>query len=37
MVGRTFVPNEDMGELTVHVDTPQGTSLEGTTEIATRC
>ena len=34
MVGRTFVPNEDMGEFTVHVDTPQGTSLEGTTEIA---
>ena len=34
MVGRTFIPNEDMGEFTVHVDTPQGTSLEGTTEIA---
>ncbi|MEQ1869240.1 MAG: efflux RND transporter permease subunit [Vicinamibacterales bacterium] len=34
MVGRTFVPNEDMGEFTVHVDTPQGTSLEGTTEVA---
>jgi HAE1 family hydrophobic/amphiphilic exporter-1 len=34
VVGRTFVPNEDMGEFTVHVDTPQGTSLEGTTEIA---
>jgi len=34
MVGRTFVPNEDMGEFTVHVDTPQGTSLEGTTDIA---
>ena len=34
MVGRTFVPNEDMGEFTAHVDTPQGTSLEGTTEIA---
>src|SRR4051812_15621927 len=34
MVGRTFVPNEDMGEFTVHVDTPQGTSLEGTTETA---
>ena len=34
IVGRTFVPNEDMGEFTVHVDTPQGTSLEGTTEIA---
>src|SRR5262249_30345749 len=34
LVGRPFVPNEDMGEFTVHVDTPQGTSLEGTTEIA---
>src|SRR5262249_37193691 len=34
MVGRTFVPNEDMGEFVVHVDTPQGTSLEGTTEVA---
>ncbi|MEQ1911602.1 MAG: efflux RND transporter permease subunit, partial [Vicinamibacterales bacterium] len=34
IVGRTFVPNEDMGEFVVHVDTPQGTSLEGTTEIA---
>jgi HAE1 family hydrophobic/amphiphilic exporter-1 len=34
IVGRTFVPNEDMGEFTVHVDTPQGTSLDGTTEIA---
>ena len=36
VVGRTFVPNEDMGEFTAHVDTPQGTSLEGTTEIAKR-
>jgi HAE1 family hydrophobic/amphiphilic exporter-1 len=34
IVGRTFVPNEDMGEFVVHVDTPQGTSLEGTTETA---
>ena len=33
-IGRTFVPTEDMGEFVVHVDTPQGTSLEGTTEIA---
>jgi HAE1 family hydrophobic/amphiphilic exporter-1 len=33
MVGREFVPNEDMGEWTIHVDTPEGTSLEGTTEI----
>ena len=34
MVGRTFVPGEDMSEFTVHADTPQGTSIEGTTEIA---
>jgi hydrophobic/amphiphilic exporter-1 (mainly G- bacteria), HAE1 family len=34
MVGRTFVPAEDMNEFTVHADTPQGTSIEGTTEIA---
>jgi HAE1 family hydrophobic/amphiphilic exporter-1 len=34
MIGRTFVPAEDMSEFTVHADTPQGTSLEGTTEIA---
>jgi len=34
LVGRTFVPSEDMNEFTVHADTPQGTSIEGTTEIA---
>jgi HAE1 family hydrophobic/amphiphilic exporter-1 len=34
MVGREFVPNEDMGDWTVHVDAPEGTSLEGTTEVA---
>jgi HAE1 family hydrophobic/amphiphilic exporter-1 len=34
VVGRTFIPIEDMGEFTVHMDTPQGTSLEGTSEIA---
>jgi HAE1 family hydrophobic/amphiphilic exporter-1 len=34
MVGREFVPNEDMGEWTVHLDAPEGTSLEGTTEVA---
>ena len=34
MVGRTFVPSEDMAEFTIHADTPQGTSIEGTTEIA---
>jgi HAE1 family hydrophobic/amphiphilic exporter-1 len=34
MIGRTFVPDEDMGEWTIHIDTPEGTSLEGSTEIA---
>ena len=34
MVGREFVPNEDMGEWTIHADAPEGTSLEGTAELA---
>jgi len=34
LIGRTFIPAEDMGEFTAHIDTPQGTSLEGTKEIA---
>src|SRR6476660_5515105 len=34
MVGREFVPTEDMGEWTIHLDAPEGTSLQGTTEIA---
>jgi HAE1 family hydrophobic/amphiphilic exporter-1 len=34
MVGREFVPNEDMGEWMIHVDTPEGTSIEGTQEVA---
>jgi len=34
MVGRTFIPNEDMGEYTIHVDTPEGTSVQGTSELA---
>jgi hydrophobe/amphiphile efflux-1 (HAE1) family protein len=34
MVGREFVPNEDMGEWIVHIDAPEGTSLAGTTEVA---
>jgi hydrophobe/amphiphile efflux-1 (HAE1) family protein len=34
MVGRSFVPAEDMGEWTIHVDTPEGTSLAGSAEIA---
>ena len=33
MVGREFVPNEDMGEWTIHLDTPEGTSLAGTSEV----
>src|SRR5262245_46974057 len=36
MVGREFVPNEDMGEWTAHMDSPEGTSLEGTEELAFR-
>jgi len=36
MVGRDFVPNEDMGEWTVHMDAPEGTALEGTEELAFR-
>ena len=34
MIGREFVPNEDMGEWTIHLDAPEGTSLAGTTEVA---
>jgi HAE1 family hydrophobic/amphiphilic exporter-1 len=34
MVGREFVPNEDMGEWTIHMDAPEGTSLQSTQDIA---
>jgi HAE1 family hydrophobic/amphiphilic exporter-1 len=34
MVGREFVPNEDMGEWTIHLDAPEGSSLQGTSESA---
>ena len=34
MVGRTFVPTDDMGEWTVHLDAPEGTSLDGSAAIA---
>src|SRR4030095_13256723 len=34
MVGRTVVPTEDMGEWTIHLDTPEGTSLEGSSDVA---
>jgi HAE1 family hydrophobic/amphiphilic exporter-1 len=36
MVGREFAPDEDLGEWTAHLDAPEGTSLEGTQEIAFR-
>jgi hydrophobic/amphiphilic exporter-1 (mainly G- bacteria), HAE1 family len=36
MVGRSFLPNEDMGEWTIHLDMPEGTSLEGSSEMAMR-
>src|SRR5262249_15319654 len=35
-VGREFVPNEDMGEWTAHLDSPEGTSLQGTQELMNR-
>jgi HAE1 family hydrophobic/amphiphilic exporter-1 len=34
VIGRTFIPAEDMGEFTAHIDTPQGTSVEGTQAVA---
>jgi HAE1 family hydrophobic/amphiphilic exporter-1 len=34
MVGREFAPDEDLGEWTVHMDAPEGTSLEGSQEMA---
>jgi HAE1 family hydrophobic/amphiphilic exporter-1 len=33
-IGRSFIPNEDMGDLTVHIDSPEGTSPEGMAEVA---
>lgn len=33
-IGRTFIPDEDMGQITIHADMPPGTSLEGTTAMA---
>src|SRR5205814_8537479 len=36
MVGRDFVPNEDMGEWTAHMDSPDGTSPDGTAGLAAR-
>jgi HAE1 family hydrophobic/amphiphilic exporter-1 len=34
-VGRSFIPNEDMGEFTIHVDGPEGSALEGMAELST--
>jgi HAE1 family hydrophobic/amphiphilic exporter-1 len=34
LVGRTFIPSEDMGQFIVHLDTPEGTSLTGTSDVA---
>jgi HAE1 family hydrophobic/amphiphilic exporter-1 len=34
LVGRTFVPVEDMGEWTIHLDVPEGTSIEGSSALA---
>jgi HAE1 family hydrophobic/amphiphilic exporter-1 len=31
MVGRDFIPNDDQGEFTIHVDLPEGLSLQGLT------
>ncbi len=36
MVGRSFLPNEDMGEFQLVIDTPEGTSLQGMEKIAAR-
>src|SRR6266542_5999967 len=30
MIGRSFLPHEDMGEFQLVIDTPEGTSLQGT-------
>ncbi|MFN0124181.1 MAG: efflux RND transporter permease subunit [Blastocatellia bacterium] len=32
MVGRDFIPNDDQGEFTIHVDLPEGLSLAGLTK-----
>ncbi len=34
MVGREFTPDEDLGEWTIHMDAPEGTSLQGSEEMA---
>src|ERR687887_2041829 len=32
LVGRSFNPNEDMGEFTIHIDAPEGTAFDGMAE-----
>src|SRR3954454_7214457 len=34
VVGREFAPDEDLGEWTVHMDAPEGTSIEGSQDMA---
>jgi HAE1 family hydrophobic/amphiphilic exporter-1 len=34
MVGREFAPDEDLGEWTIHMDAPEGTSIDGSQEMA---
>ncbi len=34
VVGRSFIPNEDMGDFTVHMDGPEGYTLQGMGEMA---
>ena len=34
MVGREFAPDEDLGEWTVHMDAPEGTSIGGSQDMA---
>jgi HAE1 family hydrophobic/amphiphilic exporter-1 len=33
MLGRSFIPNEDMGEFQMTVDSPEGTSLDGMADV----
>src|SRR3954462_12845304 len=34
VVGREFAPDEDLGEWTIHMDAPEGTSIEGSQDMA---
>jgi HAE1 family hydrophobic/amphiphilic exporter-1 len=34
LVGRSFIPNEDMGDFTIHIDGPEGSTLEGMGQLA---